>query len=338
MGAEKDSRRGVRRAVGLAALAGVLLGCGVDDTPSGPAGVAASHEAVQIVRDCAVSRQAFGALVNVAQDVTYATIGGDSLRLDVAWPKTGGPHPLVVIFHAGGWTEGERGTHWNDAGILADLGYAAATVDYRLADGKTRLFPAPVSDARCAIRWLRSHRAAYNIDPARVAAMGFSAGGHLATMVALADGVASLDDRCPVTTEPSRVSAAISYDGPQDLRDIWGLGFWGHGAISELFGAEPEKVSPAALALASPIAHVDASDPPVLLVHRTGDAVVPIAQSRALARALQQAGGQATLLELPGTDHLYGPFGTGDTKPASCTALAFLQQVLRPSPPAPAGR
>jgi acetyl esterase/lipase len=134
--------------------------------------------------------------VTVERNVLYDTIDGQKLYLDVARPKDGGPHPCVVVFHGGAWRGGSRrdisvGDKDKDGkvgpSILEDVaarGYVAVAPSYRLAP--KFLFPAQIQDARAAVRFLRANAKAYGIDPDRVAAAGFSAGGHLALLLGLA--------------------------------------------------------------------------------------------------------------------------------------------------------
>src|SRR5262245_50465242 len=137
--------------------------------------------------------------VKVERNVLYDTIDKQDLLLDIAMPKDGGPHPCVVIFHGGAWQGGSRrdisvgGKDKNGKlipSILEDVaarGYVAVAPSYRLAPKYQ--FPAQIQDARAAIRFLRANAKAYNIDPDRIAAAGFSAGGHLALLLGLADKV-----------------------------------------------------------------------------------------------------------------------------------------------------
>jgi acetyl esterase/lipase len=288
---------------------------------------------VGVVESCQVPPVPADSAVNLALDVEYAAPGGESQRLDVAWPKTAGPHPLVVFIHGGGWSAGDKKTFAQDIRRLAGIGYTSATLDYRLAEaGGKNIFPAQVQDVRCAVRWLRAHAAAYDLDPQRVAVIGGSAGGHLTEMLATASDVAGLDDGgCSAAAQPVQISAAVPLYGPSDLRAgaaTWSA--WAEGKLEQLLGKPPAEV-PALAALASPIVHVNAGDPPMLLIHGVIDQVVPISQSRDMKKALDKAGVPAMLVELPLAGHAFPVFGV---LPAyqrhACTTLAFLQAVLKP--------
>jgi acetyl esterase/lipase len=181
---------------------------------------------------------------------------------------------------------------------------------------------------RCAIRWLRSQASSYSINSSRVALIGGSAGGHLASLVAVAGDPAEFDGECPAATQSARVSGVVSIAGPSDLRASaygsheqgqWFVdGFLG-GMASEK-GAEAER--------ASPIVYLDSSDPPILLTHATQDSVVPISESRNFKTALDQAGIVNALVEVTADDHNFSPLLSGYQQ-ASCTIVKFFETVLR---------
>ena len=288
------------------------------------------RESVAVVSSCAVPTPADPRTVHLATGITYNTIAGQNLRLDVAWPASPGRHPLVVVVHGGGWQRESRTDMRDVMLVLAGQGYTAASVDYRLVAPPRNRFPAAVSDVRCATRWLRAHAAQYAIDAGRVAALGRSAGGHLVSMLGTAAADPSLDGPCPAAAMPANVSAVVSYYGLEDLRHSQGWRSDVLGLLRDFLGAVPERV-PARAAAASPITHIRAGDPPFLLLHGTADAVVPIAQSRAMYSALQAQGVPATLVEIPGAGHAFAEFDADPVvQPPSSTTLAFLHAQLHP--------
>ncbi len=256
----------------------------------------------------------------------YSTAGGAPLHLDVAAPARPGPHPWVAVFHGGGWSAGARGHVYEELRHLTSLGYAGVAVDYRLvaARGQNR-HPTQVADARCAVRYLRRHADALGLDPDRGAALGYSAGGHLALMLALAPEAEGLDDCEDLTTSPA-VQLAISFYGPTDLRPEAPLEPAAVRIVNRFLGADRDQ-APARAAAASPITYVGAVDAPVMLAHGGLDGVVPLEQSRALRAALARGGVPVQLVEVPRSGHGFRLFGRQSPE-ATCTTLAFLEAAL----------
>ena len=120
--------------------------------------------------------------INGNLDVVFQKGDNYELRLNLFTPKNSDKAlPLVVMVHGGCWIDGGRGDY-NYYGVkLAELGYAAATVDYRVADQAR--YPAAVDDVRNAIQWLKDRAKTYNIRPSRIALLGGSAGGHLVELI-----------------------------------------------------------------------------------------------------------------------------------------------------------
>ncbi|MFH5802764.1 alpha/beta hydrolase fold domain-containing protein [Alienimonas sp. DA493] len=148
--------------------------------------------------------------------VTFAERETGPLKLDLYLPgpnaKPGEEPPLVVLIHGGGWRKGDRGGERNKALWLAERGYAAATIDYRLAD--TAKFPAAIEDVRSAVQFLRSKAGEYGYDEDRFAAVGSSAGAHLAALLAAMNPPA--EEQEGIDAVSARVQAAVVIAGPTD--------------------------------------------------------------------------------------------------------------------------
>jgi acetyl esterase/lipase len=320
------------------AAAAVLAGCssaGQESAPTAGSG-ADGGAAVAVTSDCAPEPPAAGAAARVdsAYGVTYATRGGDALRLDAAWPRGGGPRPLVVLLHGGGWSGGSRGSLHGEMHALARRGYAAATVEYRLTRAPRNVFPAALDDVRCAVRFLREHAAAYGADPDRVAAAGYSAGAHLASMLGAggAADTAGTGTGCASGGGDAPLRAVISYAGPQDLRVNGPYTREQAELVTNFLGAFPGD-APDLAARASPIAQLRAGGPPFLFVHGTDDPLVPVEHARRMAAALRRVGTPATVLELRGAGHGFVGLAASRDARVRCTTGAFLARWLG----APAG-
>jgi acetyl esterase/lipase len=293
-------------------LAGAVLllalsGCGGGDNASPAAATSAS-----------------GATRPAAQlrDIVY-TESPRRLVLDLYLPAGTAPFPVIVWVHGGGWVSGDEDLP-PDHPVLRQVprGYAVASVEYRLSGEAT--FPAQIEDCKAAVRWLRGTAATYGLDPLRFAAWGSSAGGHLVALLGTSDGVAGVEDLGQGhASQSSRVQAVVDWYGPADftMATIGG----GDTAGAGLLGCAP-ATCPDQAALASPVTHVDPTDPPFFVQHGTADRTVSVRQSQRLHEVLSAAGVPVTLVILPGAGHGGAPF----TSPANVAQIeGFLDSVLR---------
>ncbi|WP_310498212.1 alpha/beta hydrolase [Sandarakinorhabdus sp.] len=116
------------------------------------------------------------------QDIVIAGRGGD-LSLRLLRPSGPGPHPVIVFLHGGGWVVCSNDTHQPLAlALMRASGAAVLMTEYRLAPEHP--FPAALEDGQSALDWLASHGRSHDLDPARIAVAGDSAGGNLAAVLA----------------------------------------------------------------------------------------------------------------------------------------------------------
>ena len=207
--------------------------------------------------------------------------------------------PAVMLVHGGGWREGSRSQLAGLAQRLAAQGYVAATVSYRL--GLSGAYPAAANDVRCALTYLQSHATALGLDAHRVVMLGYSAGGHLASLVA----TAPLAPDC-AEGAGARPVGVIAAAAPQNLVALSWAG------DVQRFMSGPIDAQGARYTEASPLAHVHASQPPFLLIHGDADAYVPAGQAIEMRDALIAAGNDARLLLLSGGGHVINPGTSAD--------------------------
>ena len=214
-----------------------------------------------------------------------------------------GPHPVVIFIHGGGWESGTR-SGWGLTGRLKEAarsGFVAVSVDYRLThdqpDGRIRWpWPAQLADVRCAVRWVRSNATALHADETRIAAVGYSAGGHLALMLGLAPEHPAPDPQCPWQGTHT-VSHVISRAGPTDFPRLWDATLdRGRTMVSRLFGSlEVVRPDDARLLDASPLHWLDGDEPlHILQVQGGRDRLMPATNNARLHEALIAAGMPAT--------------------------------------------
>ncbi len=235
---------------------------------------------------------------DVAYDVRY----GEATTMDLYLPRDVAPSsPAVMLIHGGGWRILSKSIYSDAAYRLADAGFVVASINYRLVpDGGA--YPNLFQDCFCALGFLQANADAYSIDPQRIAVGGYSAGGHLASLLALAEPVGDFEPDCP--TPPGFTPAAgIDGAGPSDLTL-----YDGADAVEELLGGTLGEV-PERYQFASPVNHVDADDPPMLLIHGTDDLFVPYQHTEVLERALDNVGVDVRVLRMRGGGHIINPGG-----------------------------
>lgn len=215
------------------------------------------------------------------RDLEYAHVGEHRLLLDLYLPpQTSKPVPLVVWIHGGAWRAGSKDSVPVERWL--QQGFAIASVEYRLSP--VAKFPAQIHDIKAAIRWLRGNSKTYGLDSDRFVIAGSSAGGHLAALVGVSNGVATLEgDLGDFQSTSSNVQAIVSFFGGSNLESILSQST-PHGlsvrvpALELLLGGQPDQ-KPELAKLASPVTHVDATDPPLWLIHGDADPQMPIEQS-----------------------------------------------------------
>jgi acetyl esterase/lipase len=250
-------------------------------------------------------------MVRTVRDIPYATVDGKTLGLDLYLPARTSPPPLLVWIHGGAWRSGSK------ASVPAGLtqgGFAVASVDFR--QSTEARFPAMVHDIKGAIRFLRANAAKYGYRTDRIAIGGDSSGGHLAVLVGVTAGNAELEGTVGGNAgQSSAVQAILDYYGATNLTTIlaqstpFGLGVR-KPALDLLLGAQPEDVKPLA-ELASPVLHVDAKDPPLLIFHGDQDPQMPINQSIELQGAYEKLNIEASFIAVHGAAHGGQVFYTG---------------------------
>jgi acetyl esterase/lipase len=198
-------------------------------------------------------------------------------------------------------TEGVEPARW-----LNELGASAFVLRYRL--GPAYHHPVELGDARRALRWVRSHARGLGVDPARVAMLGFSAGGHLTALASCLpdpprNGGDTVDAASGVPDLQMLIYPVISMAEP----------FAHRASRVNLLGPAPD---PALLDSLSAERHVPAGAPPAFVVHAETDPVVAFANARAYADALRKAGVPVELVAFSAGGHAFGLARKADGGPA----------------------
>jgi acetyl esterase/lipase len=263
---------------------------------------------------------------------TFAAVAGQTLKLDVYLLHSTETklRPAIVVVHGGAWSGGERSDYprWNE--WLARRGYAVFDIDYRIAPQPN--WQTATADVKCAVNWVKANAGRFAVDPARIALLGRSAGGHLALLAAYSTDEGALPPGCGDATGTS-VRAVVSLYGPTDLK--WGYEhpanqrvLDGPGVIRDFVGGTPAS-APEAIRLASATTHVQAQTPPTLLLHGGRDQLVDDHHLTLLREKLSQHAVPHRALLIPyaqhGFDYNFDGWGSQLTRPL---LLDFLREHL----------
>ena len=230
-------------------------------------------------------------------------------RLDVYVPDAALP-PLVVFWHGGRWSVGDKADYRFVGAALADLGCVAVLPNYRLyPEVKMAGF---MDDTARAARWAATHAAEYGADPNRLYLMGHSAGAHLAALVTLDVRYLGADGQAP-----PRIAGVIGLSGPYDFLPLK------EADVQDMFGPPPNYPQ------SQPINFVRRDAPPMLLAHGLKDQTVRPKNSINFAASLRALGVPVTLKLYP--DLLHGDTVAALSLPARGRAptLADIAAFLR---------
>ena len=256
---------------------------------------------------------------------TEATISlkADVRTMDIRYPSSLGPWPVIIYLHGGSWYQGDKSESagWH---FLTGADFLVVSVNYRLADGQVK-FPKMIQDIKCAVRDLRANAVHYNLDPQRMAVIGWSAGAHLAGLLATADESAGWDVGAYLD-QSSRVQAVVSIAGIADLSGEMGQALADD--ITFAFG-QPGGISSRELTIASPVTYISPDDPPFFIIHGTLDEVVRFEQSEILYARLIEAGVPSSFLMVKNAYHsLRGPEASMSRFDIKMLVYAFLVERL----------
>ncbi|MFD1314627.1 alpha/beta hydrolase fold domain-containing protein [Namhaeicola litoreus] len=260
-------------------------------------------------------------------NIPYKDNASPKQLLDIYLPKnTQGKVPLVIFIHGGAWLHNDKyadmGYMKKTVSEIVSSGFALASIDYRFSTDA--VFPAQIQDCNRAISFLYDNADTYNLDKERFALIGFSAGGHLASLAGLSKNDQIESFFMPGTSRSFHLKAVVDFYGPADLI---------------LFPGAEDKNSPEALLIgaapldrpdlskaASPVTYVDKNDPPFLIVHGENDDQVSPKQSRLLSSWLNVKGVPNELIIVEGAPH-YGEMF--DAEKVRKKVIPFLQKYLK---------
>jgi acetyl esterase/lipase len=245
---------------------------------------------------------------DILPNVTYAKASNFELKLDLYLPHNRSrPNATLILFHGGGWVDGQKERNVLYLLPYLELGWAAINVEYRTA--RQAPAPAAVEDCRCALRWVTYHARDYGLDPSRFVLTGTSAGGHLSLITGMLPPNSVFDRQCPIegndrwntaTVPALKVAAIINWFGIGDVADLLD-GPNAKNYAREWFGSmsNPEQLAKQL----SPVNYVRAGLPPIITIHGELDDVAPYSHAVRLHAALDKAGVPNQLVTIKGRKH-----------------------------------
>jgi acetyl esterase/lipase len=244
--------------------------------------------------------------------VTYTYKVKDTIHLDlhIYYPaklKRYATIPAVIFFFGGGWVNGDTGQFTSHCKFLAENGIAGITAEYRIKNKHNTSPQDAISDAKSAMRWLKSNADGIQIDKNRIVAGGGSAGGHLAACTATLDGFNDPNDNISIDPKPAGL---ILFNPVLNT-----IGF------KDRFGGEEE------IRKTSPIFHISESPPPTLIFNGTEDTVEPPSTILEFQKIMIAEGNTCEVILFGGEKHAFFNKGRKEDRPFHQT-LVLMKQFL----------
>lgn len=254
-------------------------------------------------------------------DQTYSAVDPEVCKLDVFLPAGSGNGCCIFFIHGGGWAGGSKGSWHPVMEHFCALGYVCTSANYRLLPDWR--FPTQFADVRLAMAYVKARAAEYGFDPGKMAALGSSAGGHLAAMLATTQPADDLGASDELTARDTLPAAAVCLCSVLSCHDYAGA----HSGVPKMLDRflGPGAGDPEVVRAASPIDRVCGKEPPFLMVVGDADDTTPVSLHEAMRGKLVGNGVRAELVVLPGVKH---GFGYGVKSSAQKEALAHIERFL----------
>jgi acetyl esterase/lipase len=220
---------------------------------------------------------------------TYKTVNNHSLKALIYRSRdieTNKKHPAFIFVHGGGWEIGEPEWGRDICRRYSSLGFVSISFEYRL-EGKHKANALDaIADVKSAIRWTREHANDLNINPDRIVAYGFSAGGHLAACTAMVSGFDDPNDNHKFSCIPN---VLIVKSAPIII-------FEDNSHFSRIEDLSSVKDC-------SPIEHIRADLPPTLIIHGSLDPYTPLWSIKEFEKRMKRFNNRCELHIYDGIKH-----------------------------------
>jgi acetyl esterase/lipase len=239
------------------------------------------------------------------------------------------PAPVMIFLPGGAWVHGSRILQgYALMSHFAELGWVCLSIDYRVAPNHP--WPQHITDVKTAIAWARANVDKFGGDRNFVTVAGTSAGGHLAALAGLTPNDPEYDAELPEGSDTS-VDAVVGIYGRYDWEDrstverARFVDFLERVVVKRKITKKPEIFRKA-----SPIARTHADAPPFLVVHGSGDTVIPVQQARDFVEKLRgDSRAVVSYVELPGAGHGFDMTDGARTASTATAIGLFLNQIHR---------
>jgi acetyl esterase/lipase len=254
-----------------------------------------------------------------SRDIPIAHPDGVSLTLNVYRPIQTGKHPTIIMIYGGAWRSGDPSANEQFSEYMAARGYTVMAIDYRHAPRYK--FPTQIEDIKTALAFIQQHASEYDIDTQKIALLGRSAGGHLATLIGFQTQVLPIR---AIVSYYSPVDLTVGYTDPPspdplDTRSI----------LRSFLGGTPKEF-PDLYRQASPYNYVKPELPPTLLIYGKRDHIVQSKYGQALHNKLNENGNTSVFIEIPWAEHAFDAVFNGvSNQLALYYTERFLAWVLR---------
>jgi len=277
----------------------------------------------------AANKDIFPAGTTVLADIPYADDTLKKHTLDVYMPavKTLG-YPVIIWIHCGAWMLNDKHADMsymtNTIKEFLNNGYVIVSIDYR--HSTTASFPAQMQDCNRAIEFIYENAAQYSIDESRIALIGFSAGGHLASLIGLSNNNFEKSFYYNGKRPKFKISVVLDFYGASDFSTLKGHDSTDpRNPITLLLGGTVAQ-KPELAKKASPITYIDKNDPPFFIVQGEKDESVNPDQSILLSTLLKKNHVPNELVIVPGAPHFGVMF---DTEFVRNDLLSFLNKYMK---------
>jgi acetyl esterase/lipase len=258
-------------------------------------------------RESATNPQAIA--IRTQRDVVFHEVDGERIKADLYRPDNEQKLPTVVMIHGGAWMTGDKWHVIDHAREMAEAGFVVMAINYRLAP-KFK-WPTQLIDCQRSLRWIQENHQTWVMDLSRVGVWGYSAGAHLALMMALEQ-----------SAELPKVRACVAGGAPCDLTFVPE----DSSTLTPFLGGTRARF-PERYRDASPVRLLTADDPPLFFFHGSHDLLVPISNSLASHQKALECGIHSKHLSVNDVGHLI----TFVDRNARSQAIEFLKTNL-PTP------